>query len=120
MAISQKRLETMFPGKGAELRQALTSYSYCENHPAGAARIAECYHPPKPHDVRMHVLDAILGTHGVEYVSRSADSFYSPKGLEYCNAGDSYATTIVYNHLTETYQIGSWADYVERWPNRYV
>lgn len=42
---------------------------------------------------RMQRIDRILGTSGIEYVQRGRND-RSP-GFVYCNAGDTYATTIV-------------------------
>jgi hypothetical protein len=33
---------------------------------------------------------------------------------EYVNMGDTYACTVLYNYRTQTYQITSWGDFVER------
>lgn len=57
MLPSIKALETAFPGHGKELRKALEmKRSQLAQHPAGAARIAECYHSPETHDVRSRLL----------------------------------------------------------------
>lgn len=117
---SVRTLERAFPGKGKQLRKALeATRSELAAHPAGAARIAECYHPPKTYDVRMHVLDAIAETHGVEYASPRNDSFCSPKGFEYLNTGDTYAPTIIRFCETGRYRVASWGDVVEASPGRY-
>ena len=78
------------------------------NLPAGAAREKECYHPPKLWDLRMHCLDALLGTFGIE-------GFTTRKGehVEYLNAGDTYAATIVY--FRGNYRVSTWGDYAEKY-----
>lgn len=117
---SIKTLDSAFPGKGKELRRALEMRrSELAAHPAGAARIAECFHPPKTYDVRLHVLNAIAETCGVEYTSHAEDSFYSPRGFDYLNTGDTYAATILYFHETGRYRVSSWGDEVEAHPSRY-
>lgn len=120
MIPSVKTLERLSPGNGRELRRCLESYSYCRQHPAGAARIVECYHPPSKWDVRLTVCDAIMRTHGVEYISHKDDTFRESYGLSYCNTGDTYAPTLVYDHSRGTYRVTSWGDIVERYPNRYL
>lgn len=54
-------------------------------------------------------IDAVLRTYGVEYLGRNKrtnDEVY------YCNAGDTYATTVLFvgPHL----RVGCWGDLVER------
>ena len=119
MIPSVKTLERLSPGNGRELRRCLEDYGYCRRHPAGAARIAECYHPPRKYDVRLSVCDAIMGTHGVEYISHKDDNFHESLGLSYCNTGDSYASTLIYDHSKGAYRVTSWGDIVARYPDRY-
>jgi len=105
---SLKALEAAFPGHGKQLkaifrmnREALASL------PAGDRRIRECYNPPATSDVRLHCLDAELETSGVE-------AFQTRRGewVEYCNAGDTYSTTIL--RFRGNYRIGCWGDFAER------
>lgn len=65
--------------------------------------------------VALHAMDQILGTHGVEGLG-PADAF-SQGGAppyEYLNAGDAYATTLVYTRKTDTLRVGCYGDVVER------
>ena len=112
---SVKTLNAAFPGKGKELRAALemTKADLME-HPAGAERCAECYHLPPCWDIRMHVLDAIAETCGVEYVASERDTFSDAKGFDYLNTGDSYSLTIIRMCETGNYRVASWGDIVEK------
>jgi hypothetical protein len=85
----------------------LMSRSQLAETPAGAARIAECYHPPGTADLRMAALDALLGTHGVE-------GFETTRGesVLYLNAGDTYTPTIV--RFRGHYRVACWGDIAER------
>ena len=65
--------------------------------------------------VALHAMDAILGTHGVEALGGSGREGYAPP-YEYLNAGDTYATTLIYKRATDTLSIGSWGDIAERHP----
>jgi hypothetical protein len=115
MLPSIKTLDSAFPGHGKELRQALEMRrSQLAQHPAGAARIAECYHPPKTYDVRLHVLDSIAETCGVEYIAHKDDTFTDSYGLDYLNTGDIYGATIIYDHRTGRYRVSSRGYIVER------
>lgn len=54
-------------------------------------------------------IDEILGTHGVEYLGFTKRTTHE---VYYCNAGDTYATTILFigPHL----RVGCWGDLMER------
>jgi hypothetical protein len=59
---------------------------------------------------RLSRIDRILKTHGVEYIAAGRNS-KSP-AISYCNAGDTYATTIL--KVNGRFRIGCWGDIVER------
>lgn len=61
----------------------------------------------------LRAMDEILGTHGVETIGKAPD-FRSTPPYEYLNAGDTYATTLIYTHATDTVRIGCWGDIAER------
>jgi hypothetical protein len=108
-------LDKAFPGKGAQLRRALEmTKAELKQHPAGAARWAECYNPPVCYDLRLHVLDSIAETYGVEYIASKHDTFHEARGFDYLNTGDSYTPTIVRDCVTGNYKVSSWGDIVER------
>lgn len=105
-------IESEFPGKG-KLAKAIFRMrrAELETLPAGLARIRECYNPPTTSDVRLHCLDALLGTFGVE-------AFQTRNGtwVEYLNTGESYCPTIV--RMNGNYRIASWGDIAERYGSR--
>jgi hypothetical protein len=104
---SVRTLRAVFGDNAKDARKVLemSFAELCETiH--GAARIAECYHTPSVSDVRMHVLDALAGTHGVE-------TFDTRKGYcTYLNAGDTYAPTLV--RFQGSYRVTTWGDIAER------
>lgn len=61
-----------------------------------------------PVQLTMYAIDALLGTHGVEYFEHRCRSY------EYCNTGDSYGTTIIYCNESKTFRVGTWGNVVER------
>lgn len=73
----------------------------------GAARIAECHHTPSVSDVRLHVLDALGETHGVE-------AFQVDDGgwCQYLNAGDPYVPTLI--RFRGRCRVACWGDIVEK------
>lgn len=73
------------------------------------AYYASHYSAPKTREVKRALIDRLFGTHGVEYLGqhrRTGDSIY------YCNAGDSYASTIIFHG--HRLQVGCWGDLIER------
>lgn len=94
-----------------------------EKHcPKTRASALQCY--GNPYDsvmwrttMALRAMDEILETHGVETIGKAPD-FRSPPPYEYLNAGDPYATTLIYTHATDTLRIGCWGDIADRMPAR--
>lgn len=63
----------------------------------------------------LHAINEILGTYGVEALGPARGPSQSTP-YEYLNAGDTYATTLIYNRKTDTLSVGSWGDIAERHP----
>lgn len=80
-------------------------------HPAAQRRERECYHPPSNHDLLIHTLDSLLGTHGCEYIGECHPTQGPP--IEYLNTGDSYEATLVYYRDTGKFKVQGYADAVE-------
>ena len=117
---SIRTLESAFPGHGRALRRLLDSDRAVREHPAAIARRRECLHPPSLLDQRLHALNAEAETHGVEYIAHRDDSLRETLGLEYLNTGDSYASTIIFDHARRSWRVTSWGDVVEARPNQYT
>jgi len=104
---SIKSLRQLF---GANAPQAkallLMSRNQLAKTPVGAARLAECYHPPTTQDIRMECLNALGGFHGVEgFTTRRGECLY-------LNAGDTYTPTLVRHG--SSYRIACWGDIAEQ------
>lgn len=108
---SIKTLERAFPGKGKELRRLLENEAAVRAHPAAIELARQCYNPPDLHYSRMHALNAVAETYGVEYIPAGHNA-KSP-GFEYLNTGDTYCPTIV-RFDSGRYAVTSWGDIVER------
>jgi hypothetical protein len=80
-------------------------------------RINACYHRPSLHEIKMNLLDELLGSYGVEFINLEPGNYSWPKGIEYLNMGDTYTPTIIY--YNNRYSIGCWGDYLEHWENRH-
>lgn len=88
-----------------------------------AAYAKSCYGDPFDSPVwrrtmMLHAVDVLLETHGVEPLGE-VDMRRGPP-YEYCNAGDSYATTLIYFRDADALRIGSWGDLVEHLERRGV
>ena len=105
---SIKALKTIF-GARAPVAKCLLQMNRDQllRTPIGAARLAECYHPPTTQDIRMECLNALGGFHGVEGMD-------TKKGeCLYLNAGDTYTPTLV--RFNGAYRIGCWGDIAEKY-----
>lgn len=60
-------------------------------------------------NAKRHLIDFILRTYGVEYLGTLKRT---GEGVHYCNAGDSYSTTVIF--IGDRLKVACWADYVER------
>jgi hypothetical protein len=105
---SIKTLTPVFGGKSSEARKILgMTRSELEALPAGAARVAECYHPPKTYDLRLTCLDALGETCGVEAFQLRDGSY-----CDYLNTGDTYTPTLL--RFRGNYRVACWGDIAER------
>lgn len=73
-------------------------FSRCYNTLPRLARILEC-------------LNELLEMHGVEAIGEVRT--YGPPA-EYLNAGDTYAATLVFDHLAGNFKLTSWGDWLEK------
>ena len=105
---SIKTLRAVFGDKAREARRILEmNRAELEALPAGAARLRECYHPPKTYDLRLHCLDALGESFGVEGFQLRTGEF-----CDYLNTGDTYAPTLL--RVNGRYRVGCWGDIAER------
>lgn len=77
-------------------------------YPQVKAYLDSCHTRPYTIQIKRWIVDSILNTCGVEFLGmdrRSGD------GVNYCNAGDTYATTILF--IGKRLVVGCWGDLVE-------
>lgn len=67
----------------------------------------------------LKVADDLLDGHGVEYIESLTDTMRSREGLSYVNMGDTYDTTLIYDHGKGRFVVSSWGDIVERDAKRF-
>ena len=76
---------------------------------ADALAIRNAWHTIKNRGEARAAIDAILRTHGVEYLGqhkRTGEHIY------YCNAGDTYDITVIFAGLSA--RVACWGDIVEK------
>jgi hypothetical protein len=88
----------------AESKQAL-SEAYVDLY-----EVEKAFHSPlKLTPLKRHCIDQLLGTCGVEHLGYDTRA---NRHVYYCNAGDTYATTICF--VGESLTVTCWGYYVER------
>jgi hypothetical protein len=83
--------------------------------------INQCYNMPNDVELILEACNEVLQGFGVEYIAHCNDGFDydSMYGLSYVNLGDTYKTTVIYNHAKEKFTINCWGNIVER-SNNYI
>lgn len=86
-----------------------------ETIPQTAAWLRECYSRPRRSELTMHAINAVLECHGVESIDDGrtyCGRYLAPRAV-YCNTGETYAPTVIYDYRTGTYKVQSLGDFVE-------
>lgn len=99
------------PETARKIRRVWLKYTreqLCDEFPACAAYVRACYHPPGTRALRRMAIDSLLGTYGVEYLGYTRRN---PRPVHYCNAGDTYAHTVLFTG--SRLWCGNWGDLVE-------
>lgn len=85
-------------------------------YPKTAAWAHKCYSDPRDIELQLAAIDELLDTCGTESM-RSDDADWDHYWLDtvmvYCNTGDSYGGTIVYDVDCDVFYATSWADWME-------
>lgn len=80
--------------------------------PKTAKWLRGCPNPPYPSEWRMEAINETIGTHGVESISNADSGICEAPDATYCNAGETYADTIIRTRAGR-YYVGSWGDFVK-------
>jgi hypothetical protein len=112
---SIKAIKAAFPnlpeGRAELIRGIIEGkLSPVEHSSATEQWVEQCYNRPSNHELKMSAINDLLEMFGVEYMPEGKNA-KSP-AFEYCNAGDTYATTVIF--INGRYVIGCWGDIVER------
>lgn len=60
-----------------------------------------------------------LNCHGVEYLRSKTDNMHQSEGIEYCNTGETYDSTLMFDCRSNIFKVGCWGDIVERDSKRF-
>jgi hypothetical protein len=90
----------------------------CEASPKCAAWVKACYNRPDTdsYECKLQACDDILGTSGVEALDFEDAPHYTDEGIRmcppfsYCNAGDTYAVTLLRDHSAGMWLVACWGE----------
>lgn len=78
--------------------------------------IRKCYNPPSRYELIQEALNQIIGAYGTEPIEIEdswIDSYYHNINFIYCNTGDIYQLTIMFDTEKEVFFIGSVGNILE-------
>ena len=84
--------------------------------PQTDAWLSSCFHKPRPREIALEMLNELIETCGVEAIEDNrfyVDRYYGNIVASYLNTGDSYATTLLLDHIDNRWRLTSWGDFVE-------
>jgi hypothetical protein len=84
--------------------------------PQTQAWLNACFHKPRPREIALEMLNELFDTCGVEAIEHETiyvDSYYRNIVASYLNTGDTYAPTLLLDHIDNRWRLTSWGDFVE-------
>lgn len=73
------------------------------------------YNKKEDWELKIHAIDAIMDTFGVETLIDGDKAIAS-----YVNTGDTYTPTVLYDHENEEFLVTSWDDFYEQWQSENI
>ena len=119
-------IEAFGVDKGTTVYALLKGTTDYKVHPAVVKWAEQCYHDPRDSsnakaECLMVAIDAELETYGVEAIrGRYVDRYHQDVQATYCNTGDTYATTILYDCEDDRMLITAYGDWIETHSEREV
>ncbi len=106
------RIDGMTDTIAASIRGMISGELYpAEESDAADRWRGQCFHEPDHLSLVLCAINDLLDCHGVECVPYADDSsFLRGPRFSYCNTGDSYATTVCYDHGRGRFVVCGWAD----------
>lgn len=82
-------------------------------------KLANGAHGNREADAAMQEINDLLGTYGVEAIemedAEGVPSYFHNSVAIYCNSGDTYNTTVLYDTVNRTWHLMSYGDFVEEY-----
>lgn len=103
-----KDVDTDIAKRVREVWRNMTREQLVESFPCCADYVRQCHHEPGIRVLCRMAINNLLGTDGVEHLGQSR---HTRNHVYYCNAGDTYAVTVLFNG--NTLSVGCWGDLVE-------
>jgi hypothetical protein len=79
--------------------------------------VRACLNLPDNIEIKLEMINEIMGGYGIETLSEENWDNYQYPHYSYVNMGDTYATTILFNHVSERWILSSWGDIAEQFLN---
>jgi hypothetical protein len=119
--ITKKQLEEAFPGDDVDgAWRALKKYDKLDREDfkdfALESKIPYATYLREKEELLLELLNSILRCFGVEYIPRKEDTQHETLGISYLNLGDTYISTVIYDHKEDKWMICSWGDIIEEKP----
>lgn len=106
----EDRVRGHWPDLADEILDVIRSRRAPTTYPQTQEWVRRCYHEPSVIEQKMSALNEIIGGFGTEAIF--GDDCYWPDA-EYVNLGDTYATTILFDYVHNSFRVISWGDWIE-------
>lgn len=93
-----------------------------QRFPKTVAWKKQCYNHPNRIDLLLEALNEAVEGHGTEPINIEkawVDRYWATCCAVYVNVGETYAPTIIYDTASETFDLLSWGDMLERLERRH-
>lgn len=105
-------IRAMWPDKASTIERLVDGTLSPETFKSVQEWLRTCYNRPSQTELILHAFNEVIEGYGVEALGE-VDMHDGPP-FEYINQGDTYDTTLVYNHRKGTLFVSSWGDVAER------
>jgi len=113
MATSLKTLRDAFPREDEETLQAIR---FALQRAEKAPRLFPSSYSRRIEET-LAECNVLLNAHGVECITARVGG-WDPL-VEYVNMGDTYVCTIMFDHVSGTFKVTSWGDWLETYERRH-
>ncbi len=98
------------------IKRRVSVIDHPERFPKTCEWVRSRFCAPRENELILKALDELLHTFGVEVIEHDGiyvDSYHRHCVASYLNAGDTYLTTIVLDHIDNVWRLTSWGDFYE-------